>query len=73
MATETGQDELGTIASVVLGAVVGLILAVPALPRGTEVFVAGVSLSQSETVLVLGALAILALPVVVLFLSALID
>jgi len=73
MTTGTERDDLGTIASVVLGAVVGLILAVPALPRGGEVLVAGTSLTQAETVLVFGALAIVALPVVALLLSALIE
>lgn len=73
MATETGRDDLGTVASVVLGAVVGLILAVPALPRDGEFLLAGISLSQSQTVLVVGALAIVALPAVAYVLSAIIE
>lgn len=73
MATNAGRDDLGTMASVVLGAVVGLILAVPALPREEKLLVAGVSLSQSQTVLVLGALAIVALPAVAYVLSVFIE
>jgi len=73
MVTEAGQDDLGTIASLVLGVAVGLILAVPALPNEQELLIAGVSLNQAETVLVLGVLAIVTLPVVALILSAVID
>jgi hypothetical protein len=73
MVTEARRDDLGTMASIVLGVAVGLILAVPALPRQQELLIAGVSLNQAETVLVFGVLAIVTLPVVALVLSALID
>jgi len=72
MGTETSRDAFGTVASVVLGAVAGLVFAVPALSPGQELLVLGLSLNQTETVLVFGAFAIVALPGVTLLLSALI-
>lgn len=73
MVSEAERDDLGTTVSVVLGAIVGLILAVPALPRDRQLLIAGTSLNQVETVLVLGTVAIVTLPVIALVLSALID
>lgn len=72
MGTRVERDEFGTVASVVLGAVAGLGFAMPALSSGQELLVFGLSLNQTETVLVFGAFAVVALPGVTLLLSALI-
>ncbi|MFC7177666.1 hypothetical protein [Halosegnis marinus] len=73
MATSSERDQLGTLVALLVGAMAGLIVAVPALPRDRPLLVAGLELGPAETALVLGAGAIVALPVVVLLLSAVFD
>lgn len=73
MTTTSERDQLGTLVALVVGAMAGLILAVPGLPSDRTLFVAGLELGPAETALVLGALAIVALPIVALVVSALVD
>lgn len=71
MATTAGTDSIGTSVAFVLGGIVGLSLAVPAVPG--ELTPSSLAFGPTETVLLLGAVAILSLPPVFVVLSSLIQ
>ena len=62
MAT-TSRDPLGTAVAILLGGLVGLALAYPAVPRDESVLLAGFELGPTETFLLVGALVVVLLPV----------
>lgn len=66
----TKGDPFGTAVGFVLGALVGVGLAYPAIPRDRTVLLAGVELGPAETFLLVGALVVVSLPVLFVVLMA---
>lgn len=62
MSTTKG-DPAGTAVGFVLGALVGIGLAYPAIPMNRTVFLAGIELGPAETFLLVGVLVVVSLPV----------
>lgn len=57
-----GDDAFGTALALVLGVVVGVVLATPALPAEAGLRLGGIVLDPVETALVVAALSILVVP-----------
>lgn len=70
--TRTKQDSFGIAVGAVLGGLVGIALAYPAIPRDTSLLLAGVELGRTETFLLVGALAIVSVPVLFVVLMTLV-
>lgn len=59
----SSNDVVGNAVGFVLGVLLGLLLAAPAFPRGVTLSIGSESLGPAGTALVVGALAVLFIPV----------
>lgn len=62
MTRQAGRDPIGTAVALVLGTLVGIALAAPALPEGMTVRIGESTFGTVGTALFAGALAVLILP-----------
>lgn len=73
MTPSAKRDSIGTSTAFALGGIVGVSLAVPAIPAERVLFVGSVAFGPAETALLLGAIAVLSLPPLFVVLASLIQ